>query len=160
MKRAALYGLTLGLALVAGLAPAKVGGAYHVHEVKTFVMSQPRRFARKLGELRYKDTVQVVAREGEWYRIAFDGQEGWVPLGALTEGGWQARSGRDGAGGTVERDSVQLAARGFTADIEQRYAASHPDLDFALVDGLEGSLPDPTRVLKFAEEGGLKGVAP
>jgi hypothetical protein len=61
-----------------------------------------------------------------------------------------------GSGGSVNRDEVELAGRGFTPEVEQQYRGKNPSLDFRHVDAIEQTAIDPEELEAFVAEGKLR----
>ncbi|RMG21677.1 MAG: hypothetical protein D6729_00235 [Deltaproteobacteria bacterium] len=129
---------------------------FHVHEWRVFVMAEPRRFTKKLGELRYLDPVKVIGPfDRGWYPVEYEGKRGYLPYQAITVGEPPNSLARDRVYKKQRGHAVQFAARGFGPDVEAAYRKDHPDLDFDLVDAMEAVVPAPERVRRFAQAGGL-----
>jgi hypothetical protein len=142
------------------LATAQAGlcqGEHTLHEVRTFLMEQPRRFGPRLAELGYGTTI-VASGPAEgvpgWCVVEHEDQRGFVQAQAFTPGR-VLRSGQEEGRAGGDQQTVQLAARGFSPEIEARHRAENPGLDFSLVDAVEATMPYPDDVAGFAEEGKL-----
>lgn len=150
----------IALALTLGTAGYAVAerALVHVHEVKAFAMEKPRRFAKKVGEVRFGQDLPVVKEdEGSgWILVDLGGTEGWIPSQAVSRGAYTLRAGSNQAGAKTDRESVQLAARGFSPEVEAEHKKNNPTLDYALVDAVEATIPDPEAVVQFASDGAVK----
>jgi len=80
---------------------------------------------------------------------------GWINRTSVMEGG-VALSSKPGGGGGASRDEVELAGRGFTPDVEEKYRGDHPDLDFSHVEAIEQTQVDFAELEAFVAEGGLQ----
>lgn len=161
MMRRALVATLVALVLVGGisaLALADTAKPFYVHEVRTFMMDAPRRFARRVAVLHLGDEVKVVdqVKGQDWFEVRFHGKKGYVQLQALTQGHYGLRAGSARGASKTSHESVQLAARAFGPEVEQTYEKEHPDLDYHLVDAMEAVVPDPTTVVRFADKGAVK----
>ncbi|MDF1563023.1 MAG: SH3 domain-containing protein [Deltaproteobacteria bacterium] len=147
-------GLLLGAGSDAG------SSAFFVHEVKAHLMPRTSRFGKPVKVLGLGTKLTLVddsQADGGWLKVRTeDGAEGFIPLQAVTHGDRQLRAGSSAGADKVHRGSVQLAARGFSQDVEQESRKAHPELDYTLVDAIEASGPGPELVTRHAEEGGLR----
>lgn len=55
-----------------------VATVYHVTATSVFVRSAPSTDSEKVGSLFQGDEVEVIALEGDWYHVRYDGREGYV----------------------------------------------------------------------------------
>jgi hypothetical protein len=101
---------------------------------------------------------QLVVKEvkGDWYRVE-GAASGWVHKSSVTDGKVALTSTPGGASGSVNRDEVELAGRGFTPQVEEQYRSKNPTLDFSHVDAIEKTEVDPAELLAFVTEGRLGG---
>ena len=151
MKRVLLL-LLLG-AGVAGAAP-KVGSAVTIRVLSAKVMKAPKFVGASAGSVSRGDQLTVKEVKGDWYRVE-GASAGWIHKTNVTEGKVALSSKPGGSGGTVNRDEVELAGRGFTPEVEQKYKQSNPSLDFSHVDAIEKTSVDPAELEAFAQEGKL-----
>ena len=104
--------------------------------------------------------VTVVSKSGDWYRVEYKGNTGWMHRQAFA----QAQAPRFGLPGMLlgggvretKSDEVALAGKGFTPEVEAGYRQKHPDTNFAQVDQVEGFTVDDAKLRAFINEGGLK----
>ncbi len=147
-------GLTLGAASDAGSA------AFYVHEVKVHLMPRTSRFGKPVKVLGLGTALTLIddsQADGGWLKVRTkDGVEGFLPLQAVTHGERKLRAGSGAGADKVSRGSVQLAARGFSEDVEQESRKAHPELDYFLVDAIEASLPGPALITDQAKAGGIR----
>ncbi|MEW6659256.1 MAG: SH3 domain-containing protein [Thermodesulfobacteriota bacterium] len=103
--------------------------------------------------------VNVVTTSGDWYKVEYQGNTGWMHRGAFA----QAQSPQLNLpgmlfGGGVKQtksDEVALAGKGFTPEVEAGYRQKHPEMNFALVDQVESFKVDSGKLQAFIKEGGL-----
>ncbi len=104
--------------------------------------------------------VQVVSRSGDWYRVEYQGNAGWMHRQAFTRAQAPKLSlpGVLFGGGVKETksDEVALAGKGFTPEVEAGYRQKHPDMNYGQVDQVEGFRVDDAKLQAFIKEGGLQ----
>jgi hypothetical protein len=151
--------LTLGAAvaalLIAGAvwAAPKVGDAVTVRVLSTKVMKAPRFVGPSSGTASRGEQLTVREVVGAWYRVE-GRQSGWIHKTNVVEGKINLTS-KPGGEGAASRDEVELAGRGFTPQVEDRYREQNPELDFSHVDGIERTEVDLLTLEAFVREGGL-----
>lgn len=151
MKRVLLL-----LLLGAGIAVAapKVGSSVTIRVLSAKVMKSPKFIGAASGSVSRGDQLTVKEVKGDWYRVE-GATTGWIHKSNVTEGRVALSSKPGGSGGNVNRDEVELAGRGFTPEVEQKYKQANPNLDFAHVDAIEKTSVDPAELEAFAQEGKL-----
>jgi hypothetical protein len=151
MKRVLLL-LLLG-AGVAVAAP-KVGSSVTIRVLSAKVMKTPKFIGPASGSVSRGDQLVVKEVKGDWYRVE-GSSAGWIHRTNVTEGRVALSSKPGGSGGNVNRDEVELAGRGFTPEVEQKYKQGNPSLDFSHVDAIEKTSIDPGELEAFVQEGKL-----
>ncbi len=146
--------LLLLLATGIALAAPKVGSAVTIRVMSAKVMKAPKFIGAASGAVSRGDQLTVKEVKGDWYRVE-GSTSGWIHKSNVTEGKVALSSTPGGSGGNVNRDEVELAGRGFTPEVEQKYKQSNPNLDFSHVDAIEKTSVDPAELEKFAAEGKL-----
>lgn len=116
---------------------------------------QCRFFSPAKTKLQYADTVTIISKEGDWYRVSFKGTEGCIHKNAIEEKSFSL----SGMSGTEKRPAtnaeVALAGKGFNPQIETSYRHNHPDMNFRAVDLIEGYAVSEAELLDFVTKGGL-----
>jgi len=105
--------------------------------------------------------VTVVSKSGDWYKVEYKGNSGWMHRGAFAQAQAPKAGGLPGmlfGGGVKETksDEVALAGKGFTPEVEAGYRQQHPEMNFAQVDQVEGFQVDAAKLQAFIKEGGLR----
>ena len=143
--------LTVGVAIAA----PKVGSTVTIRVLSAKIMKAPKFIGSAAGNVSRGEQLTVKEVKGDWYRV--DGSSaGWVHKSNVTEGKVQLSSKPGGSGGSVNRDEMELAGRGFTPEVEQKYKQGNPNLDFSHVDNIEKTEIDPAELEAFVTEGGLQ----
>ena len=155
--RAPLLATILFAAGVALAAP-KVGSTVTIRVLTAKVMKAPRFIGAAAGDVSRGDQLTVKEVKGDWYRVE-GAVAGWIHKSSVTEGKASLSTQAGGGSGGVNRNEVELAGRGFTPQVEQKYRQEHPDLDFSHVDAIEKIAVDPAALEAFVTAGGM-GVRP
>ena len=143
--------LTVGVAIAA----PKVGSTVTIRVLSAKIMKAPKFIGSAAGNVSRGEQLTVKEVKGDWYRV--DGStSGWVHKSNVTEGKVQLSSKPGGSGGSVNRDEMELAGRGFTPEVEQKYKQANPNLDFSHVDKIEKTSIDPAELEAFVTEGKLQ----
>lgn len=152
MKRVLLV-----LLVTAGIAVAapKVGSTVTIRVLSAKVMKAPKFIGSAAGSVSRGEQLIVKEVKGDWYRVE-GSYNGWIHKTNVTEGKVALSSKPGGAGGGASREEVELAGRGFTPEVEQKYKQGNPNLDFSHVDAIEKTSIDPAELEAFVTEGGLQ----
>src|SRR5689334_2577550 len=121
--------LLLLVATGIALAAPKVGSSVTIRVMSAKVMKAPKFIGAAAGAVSRGDQLTVKEVKGDWYRVE-GAQSGWIHKSNVTEGKVALSSKPGGSGGSVNRDEVELAGRGFTPEVEQKYKQANPNLDF------------------------------
>lgn len=152
VRLAVILGLAVLLAWESGI-PAQQSLQVQVRE------GQLRQTASYLGKVvapvRYGQPVTVLQRQGEWARVAVDGQQGWIHQSALTEKKISMQAGQNPAATTATSAEVAVAGKGFNKQVEEKYRAAHPQAGYAWIDRLESMRASPAEIQQFLIGGGL-----
>ncbi len=153
MKRILLVLLvTVGVALAA----PKVGSTVTIRVLSAKVMKTPKFIGSTAGSVSRGDQLVVKEVQGDWYRVE-GASAGWVHKSNVTEGKVTLSSTPGGGNsGKVNQEEVELAGRGFTPQVEQKYREKNPNLDFSHVDAIEKTTIDPAELEAFVAEGKLQ----
>lgn len=102
--------------------------------------------------------VQVIQQSGDWYQVDYQGQTGWLHQQAF--GGAKkvdlSRLLQGKAVPASRTDEVALAGKGFTPEVEADFRRKHPNLNYDLVDKVEGFGVSLGELQAFTQEGGLR----
>lgn len=148
--------LLLVLALAA-LVPAAVwADVMYVQVSKTRLLEKASAFSKSKAPLAYKTRVEVLGKQGAYYRVKTPHGSGYVPTASLSVKKPQFTSSlsRD----YVSSDEVAVATKGFNAQVESDYRAKNPNLPYDALDKMiaETTYPDPGAKFKpFRKQGKL-----
>ncbi len=154
-------GWLLLLVLAALLCSPALAGAetMKVSQANQSLLSEPNFSGTPIAPVPTGAEVTVVTTSGDWLKVEYQGNTGWMhrgafaqaetpkinPLGMLFGGGVQQ----------TKSDEVALAGKGFTPEVEASYRQKHPEMNFALVDQVEGFKVDSAKLQTFIKDGGL-----
>ncbi len=154
-------GWLLLLVLAALLCSPALAGAetMKVSQANQSLLSEPNFSGTPIAPVPTGAEVTVVTTSEDWLKVEYQGNTGWMhrgafaqaetpkinPLGMLFGGGVQQ----------TKSDEVALAGKGFTPEVEASYRQKHPEMNFALVDQVEGFKVDSAKLQTFIKDGGL-----
>ncbi len=154
-------GWLLLLVLAALLCSPALAGAetMKVSQANQSLLSEPNFSGTPIAPVPTGSEVNVVTTSGDWLKVEYQGNTGWMHRGAFA----QAQAPKPSLtgmlfGGGVQQtksDEVALAGKGFTPEVEAGYRQKHPEMNFAQVDQVEGFKVDNAKLQAFIKEGGL-----
>lgn len=156
LGRLALAGVLLATALGGlALAAPKPGATVTVRVLTAKVMAAPKFIGKSTAAVSRGQKLKVAETKGDWLKVS-GSASGWIHLTNVTdrEVTLSSKPGQD-AKGTASRDEVELAGRGFTPQVEDKYRKKNPKLDFSHVDAIERSAVDLAKLEAFVEAGEL-----
>jgi hypothetical protein len=107
-------------------------------------------------KLQYNDSVDILSRESDWFKVAFGKARGCLHKSAL-EARTYSLSGVSGTrGGVASQEEVSLAGKGFTPEVEASYKKQHRDFNYQAVDTVEKYRVSDETLRKFVRDGGLR----
>lgn len=121
------------------------------------IRSSCRFFAPIKLKVVYQDALEVLSKEGDWYRVRFKATEGCIHSSAIE----QKKFSFAGIGGAAPEsgtsdDEVALAGKGFNAQVEGSYRQKNPKLDFGAMDKIETYTVSDDALSSFLKDGGLE----
>jgi hypothetical protein len=159
-KKAARVLAALGVALwLLGTGAARAE-TLEVVQPNQFLYPEPNFASSPGGAVPEGSRVQVISQAGDWYKVEYQGMQGWLHRQAFPAAKPQSGLSLPGLlfGAPVKQtssDEVALAGKGFTPEVESGYRQKHPELNFAQVDRVETFKVNPTKLESFIREGGL-----
>lgn len=137
------------------LAAPKPGATVTVRVLTAKVMAAPKFIGKSTAAVSRGQKLKVAETKGDWLKVT-GSASGWIHLTNVTdrEVTLSSKPGQD-ARGTASRDEVELAGRGFTPQVEDKYRKKNPKLDFSHVDAIERSAVDLAKLEAFVAEGEL-----
>ncbi len=154
-RRLALAAVLLATLGGLALAAPKAGSTVTVRVLTAKVMAAPKFIGKSTAAVSRGQKLKVAETKGDWLKVT-GGASGWIHLTNVTdrEVTLSSKPGQD-AKGTASRDEVELAGRGFTPQVEDKYRKKNPKLDFSHVDGIERTAVDLAKLEAFVADGEL-----
>lgn len=115
-----------------------------------------RFFAPVKANVRYNDRLEVLAVEGDWYRVRYGASVGYIHKSAVEKRVAGMSSSYPGKRSSVSQSEAALAGKGFNPQVEASYKQHHPEMKFYLVDNIERYLVPDREVAQFITNGGLR----
>ncbi len=98
---------------------------------------KPSFLGKVAATVSYGDRLEILENRGGWTRARGDDGEGWIHASALTEKRVVLRSGDRDADVGASGEELALAGKGFNDEVEARFRAENPDVDYTWVDRME-----------------------
>jgi hypothetical protein len=151
--------ILVGLCLTASVAFA---ATVKVITQDAVIRKDKRFFAPALVRAPFGASLQEMGKEGDWFRVSYQGKEGWIHKSALEEQKFQLSSLAGGKAEEASRDEVALAGKGFTPEVEKAFREKNPKMRYDLVNQVQAYQVDDQRLQAFLRTGNLQepGGAP
>lgn len=122
----------------------------------TSVRKDPKFTSAALAAIKAGDALEKLESQSGWVKVRTQaGVVGWVHSTAVTAKRVRL-TGTDKAMPTqASAGEIALAAKGFNKQVEDKYRAENPGLDFAAVDALEKLRPTAAEIEAFLKAGRL-----
>lgn len=148
----------LGMASAALLAAALAASAatMSVQVKEAPLRATPSFVGKVVGTLAYGDRVEVREKQGDWSKVEFSGQSGWLHNSALSAKKIVLASGQEQAKVTASGDELALAGKGFNSDVEAQFKAAHREIDFTWINRMEKISIPAAESQVFLKEGRLQ----
>lgn len=148
----------LGLVLVWSLPEVGWTQTFKVVQSAQQLYAEPTFSAKSLGSIPDGTEVQIIQQSGEWYKVEYQDQQGWVAQQAFVTAKKLDVSKllKGKAVQESKTDEVALAGKGFTPEVEATYRQKHPNLKYDQVDQVEKFEVSPDQLQAFQREGGLQ----
>lgn len=149
----------LRLLLLAGgvlAAQAATAEQLFVKIKSTQIRQRPQHYSAGIVSLREGDAVEALGSDAGWIKVRAGGKEGYLHESAVSSRQVKLRS--DGiAGKGAQQSEVALAGKGFSPEVEKRFASERPSANFSAVDSMERLATPRAEVAKFIKDGRLGG---
>jgi hypothetical protein len=145
--------IAAGLLLVASVAMA---ASVKVITQQAVIRKDKRFFAPPVVAVPYGEVLNELAREGDWLRVQYRGNQGWIHVSAVQEQKVELSSLMKSKAKETSQDEVALAGKGFTPEVEKAFRAKNPQMKYDLVDRIEGYRVSMEEVQMFVRDGWLR----
>lgn len=110
-----------------------------------------------LQVLKYGARLPVVSQKGDWMEVTKSpaSAAGWIHASALTPKRIYFDAGDQDVRQAATSDELALAGKGFNAQVEARFKAQNPDMDFSKIDQMEAIGISQREIQAFIRNGGL-----
>ncbi len=115
----------------------------------------PRFFAPVKAIVKYTDALDVITKEGDWFKVKFKNKIGYIHRTAVEKRTVKASViSLQKKSGTTE-DEITLAGKGFNPQVEKAYRNKYPEMKYDLVDKVEKYDISEKDLISFIKAGGL-----
>jgi len=139
------------------VAAPRSGEALTVHVLQAKVMKKPSFIGAAAATVARGQVLVFGEEKGGWYRVTAP-VAGWIHSTAVTQGQVKLSTLAGSGGPVASRQEVELAGRGFTPEVEDKYRQQNPQLDFHHVDAIEKLAVDSEKLAAFARVGKLSAA--
>jgi len=149
----------LGLCLITSVAAA---ATVKVITQEAMIRKDKRFFAPALIRAPFGAALEESGREGDWFRVSYQGKEGWIHKSAVQEQKFQLSSLAGGQAEEASQDEVALAGKGFNPEVEKAFRDKNPKMRYDLVNQVQAYRVEEQRLQAFIRAGNLRepGGAP
>lgn len=144
--------------MLVGAVTAMAGTRMSVQVREGEIRNRPSFLGSVVAVAQYGDRVTVEREQGPWRFVEMGDVRGWIHESSLTRQRIQWQAGEQDLRGAATEDELALAGRGFNARVEGEFKRGNEGVDFTWVDRMEAMRKSPTELLRFLQEGGLRGA--
>jgi hypothetical protein len=157
--KAKTWVILLALCLISSVAAA---ATVKVITQEAMIRTDKRFFSPALVRAPFGAALQELGREGDWFRVNYQGKEGWIHKSAVQEQKFQLSSLAGGQAEEASRDEVALAGKGFNPEVEKAFRDKNPKMRYDLVNQVQAYRVEEQRLQAFIRAGNLRepGGAP
>lgn len=124
------------------------------------LMSSPSFIGTPVATVRRGQKLAVSGSSHTWLEVrTASGKTGWINKRSVAKFERAELSSEGGTSTGATGEEVDIAARGFSKDVEKQYRKNNTKLDYRHVDRIERLNVDVRKVSKFARQAGLAGSA-
>jgi hypothetical protein len=106
------------------------------------------------AKVSFKDEMEVISQQGDWYRVRFRGIEGCIHKSALDKKYISVSTIEDSSQGSASVEEVSLAGKGFLT-VEKTYQNRNPKVNFKIVEEIESLKIPEEELIGFVRAGNL-----
>jgi len=151
--RKKIWILLLALCLMASVAFA---ATVKVITQEAVIRKDKRFFAPAVSRVPFGAELQEMERTGDWIRVEYKGNQGWIHVSAVHEQKFQLSSLVGGQAQEASGDEVALAGKGFTPEVEKAFRDKNPKMRYDLVNQVQSYKVDEQKLQAFLQAGSLK----
>ena len=114
-----------------------------------------RFFSPVKATVHYNDVLEVISKEGDWYKVKFKGVEGCIHKSSIEKKSISLSNLVGSEKQSTSGDEVALAGKGFNPQVEAAYQKENPSLNFRAVDRVESYNTSESKLIQFIQSGKL-----
>ncbi len=145
--------ILLALCLISSVAAA---ATVKVITQEAMIRTDKRFFAPALVRAPFGAALEELGREGDWFRVNYQGKEGWIHKSAVQEQKFQLSSLAGGQAEEASRDEVALAGKGFNPEVEKAFRDKNPKMRYDLVNQVQVYRVEEQKLQAFIRAGHLR----
>jgi hypothetical protein len=143
--------ILLGLLVMSSMALA---ATLKVITEEAMIRKEKRFFAPVVARVPYGEMIEELERQGDWLRVNYRGQQGWIHISAVQEQKFRLTTGEKAQ--EPSREEVALAGKGFTPEVENSFRDKNPKMRFDLVDQVQSYKIEEKQLQTFLQTGFLR----
>jgi hypothetical protein len=143
--------ILLGLLVMSSMALA---ATLKVITEEAMIRKEKRFFAPVVARVPYGEMIEELERQGDWLRVNYRGQQGWIHISAVQEQKFRLTTGEKAQ--ESSREEVVLAGKGFTLEVEKSFRDKNPKMRFDLVDQVQSYKIEEKQLQTFLQTGFLR----
>jgi Bacterial SH3 domain len=151
--KAKTWVILLTLCLISSVAAA---ATVKVITQEAMIRTDKRFFSPALVRAPFGAALQELGREGDWFRVNYQGKEGWIHKSAVQEQKFQLSSLAGGQPEEASRDEVALAGKGFNPEVEKAFRDKNPKMRYDLVNQVQAYRVEEQKLQAFIRAGNLR----
>ncbi len=138
------------------IASLTMAATYRVITQEAAIRKDKRFFAPLVIRIPYGEMIEELERQGDWLRVTYRNQEGWIHISAVQEQKFDLASLSGGRAQESTKEEVALAGKGFTPDVEKAFRSKNPNMRYDLVNQVQGYKIGESQLLEFIRAGNLQ----
>ena len=143
--------ILLGLLVTASMALA---ATLKVITEEAMIRKENPFFAPVVARVTYGEIIEALGRQGDWLRVNYRGQQGWIHISAVQEQRFRLLTGERAQ--EPSQEEVALAGKGFTPEVEKSFRDKNPKMRFDLVDQVQSYKIEEKQLQTFLQAGFLR----
>jgi len=129
---------------------------YKVITQEAAIRKDKRFFAPMVVRIPYGEVIEELERQGDWLKVTYKGQTGWLHISAVQEQKFRLSSLAGERAQETSKEEVALAGKGFTPEVEKAFRGKNPKMRYDLVNQVQGDKISDAQLLEFIRAGNLK----
>ena len=122
---------------------------------QTAIRESCRFFSPVKATVHYDDVLEIISKEGDWYRVQFKGFQGCIHKSSIEKSSISLSNVIGSEKQSTSGDEVALAGKGFNHQVEAAYKKENPSLNFQAVDRVENYKVLESKLIQFIQSGKL-----